>query len=101
MKKLLFLIIAAGLAYLNYTNPSREAHEELLFAELQALGPISAEQFTRVTSDIDYSNFMICSATKTTLDSRMISLGYLRNARLVNDQWAKEAMQKLQGRSGY
>jgi len=45
MKKLLFLIIVGGLVYLNYTNPTREDHEELLLAEMQALG-----QFPRISS---------------------------------------------------
>ena len=97
MKKLLFLIIAAGLVYLNYTNPTREDHEALLLAELQALGPVSEEQFAKATRNIDYSNFMLCSATKTTVDSKIITFGYLKQTKLVNDKWVKETMQKLPG----
>jgi len=98
MKKLLFLIIAGGLVYLNYTNPTREDHEELLLAELQALGPVSEEQFAKATRDIDFSNFMVCSATKTSLDSKMITHGYLKEVKLVNDKWIRETVQTLQGR---
>jgi hypothetical protein len=98
MKKLLFLIIAGGLVYLNYTNPTREDHEEFLLAEMQALGPVSEEQFAKATRDIDFSNFMVCSATKTSLDSKMITLGYLKEVKLVNDKWIRETVQKLQGR---
>jgi len=98
MKKLLFLIIAGGLFYLNYTNPTREDHEEFLLAEMQALGPVSEEQFAQATKDIDFSNFMVCSATKTSLDSKMITLGYLKEVKLVNDKWIRETVQKLQGR---
>ncbi|TLM67317.1 MAG: hypothetical protein FDZ69_04270 [Deltaproteobacteria bacterium] len=101
MKRLLFLIIAGGLVYLNYTNPTREDHEAFLLEELQTLGPVSEEQFVQATRDVDFSNFMICSATKTTLDSRMISVGYLKEVRLINDQWVQETMRKLQGRQGY
>ena len=100
MKKLIFLILAAGLVYLNYTNPTREDHEELLLAELQAVGPVSDEQFETALKSVDYSNFMICSATKTTADSKMISLGYLKKTKLINDRWVKETMEKLQGRQG-
>ena len=100
MKKLIFLILAAGLVYLNYTNPTIEEHEELLLAELQAVGPISDEQFETVLKSVDYSNFMICSATKTAADSKMISLGYLKKTKLINDKWVKETMEKLQGRQG-
>ena len=98
MKKLLFLIIAGGLVYLNYTNPTREDHEELLLAELQALGPVSEEQFAQATKDIDFSNFMVCSATKTALDNKMITLGYLKKVKLVNAKWISETVQKLRGR---
>ena len=101
MKKLLFLIIAGGLVYLNYTNPTREDHEELLLAEMQALGPVSEEQFAHALKDVDFSNFMVCSATKTTLDSRLISFGYLKEVRLVNDQWIRETVRNLQGQQGY
>jgi hypothetical protein len=101
MKKLLFLLIAGGLVYLNYTNPTREDHEELLLAKMQALGPVSEEQFAQALKEIDFSNFMICSATKTSVDSKMISLGYLKKVKMVNDQWLKATVQKLQGRQGY
>lgn len=101
MKKLLFLIIAGGLVYLNYTNPTREDHEALLRAEMQARGPVSEEQFVQTLKDIDFSNFMVCSATKTSVDSKMISLGYLNKVKLINDQWIKETARKLQARQGY
>jgi len=97
MKKLILLIIAAGLAYLNYTNPTREDHNALLLAELQAQGPVTEEQFAQAAKDLDYSNFMVCSATKTAMDSKMISLGYLKKVKLINDRWVNETVQKLQG----
>jgi hypothetical protein len=101
MNKLLFLIIAGGLVYLNYTNPTREDHEALLLAKMKAMGPVSAEEFEQALKDVDFSNFMICSATKTTLDSKMISLGYLKEVNLANDRWVTEIMDKLKKRRGY
>ena len=100
-KKLMFLAIIGGAVYLNYTNPTRQDHEVLLLAELRKLGPVSEEQFAQAVKDIDYSNFMVCSATKTTLDSKMISYGYLKKVKPVNEQWLKQAMQKIQGAQGY
>jgi hypothetical protein len=99
-KKLILFAIIGGLVYLNYTNPARTDHEGFLLAELQARGPVSEEQFARALKDIDYSNFMVCSATKTALDSKMISLGYLKRVKLVNDRWVSETAQKLH-RPGY
>jgi hypothetical protein len=101
MKKLLFLIIAGGLVYLNYTNPTREEHEVFLRTEMQAMGPVSDEQFEKMLKDVDFSNFMVCSASKTTLDSRIISFGYLKEIRLINDQWVKANFEKLQKQRGY
>ena len=100
-KKLVLFALIASLVYLNHTNPTREDHEELLLAELQQFGPVSEEQFATALKEIDYSNFMVCSATKTTLESKMISLGYLRQVKMVNDKWARQTMQKLQGAQGY
>ena len=100
-KKLIFFALVGGLVYLNYTNPTREDHEAMLLAELQKFGPVSEEQFDAVLREIDYSNFMVCSATKTTLDSKMISYGYLKKTKVVNDTWAKQTAQKFQGAQGY
>lgn len=100
-KKLIFLIFVAGLVYLNYTNPTRQDHESMLMAELRKIGPVSEEQFAQAVKDIDYSNFMIGSATKTSLDSKMITYGYLKKTKLVNEQWIKQVMQKIQGAQGY
>jgi len=44
---------------------------------------------------------MVCSATKTTLDSKLISFGYLKEVKLINDQWISATAKKLQGRQGY
>ena len=101
MKKLLLLIIVGGLVYLNYTNPTREDHEELLLAEMQALGPVSEGQFEQALKDVDFSNFMVCSATKTSEDSKLISFGYLKKTKVMNDKWLKDTAQKLQARQGY
>lgn len=101
MKKLLFLIIAGGLVYLNYNNPTREDHETLIYQEMRAIGPVSDEQFEQAMKNIDFSNFMICSATKTALDSRMITFGYMKKVELKNPGWVQETASKLQGRQGY
>lgn len=100
-KKLILFALIAALVYGNYTNPKREDHEALLLAELQKIGPVSEEQFVATLQDIDYSNFMVCSATKTSVDSKMITLGYLKKTKLVNDQWVKQTMQKIQAVQGY
>lgn len=100
-KKLIFFALIGAVVYLNHTNPTREDHEALLLAELQKLGPVSEEQFAAATKDIDYSNFMVCSATKTSLESKMISLGYVKKVKLVNDVWTRETMKKIQAAQGY
>ena len=101
MKKLILLILVGGLVYLNYTNPTRQNHEDFLFAEMEAQGPVTDEQFEGALANVDFSNFMVCSATKTTLDSKMISLGYLKKVKMVNDVWPRQTRQKLFGSQGY
>jgi hypothetical protein len=100
-KKLILFALIAGLVYLNHTNPKREAHEALLLSTLQMSGPVSEEQFAQAIKDIDFSNFMVCSATKTSVDSKMITLGYLKKTKLVNDQWIKQTLRKSQNAQGY
>ena len=100
MKKLIFLILAAGVVYLNYTNPTREDHEELLLTELQAIGPVSDEQFETLLKSVDYINLMVCSATKPADGSKMISLGYLNQTRVISEKWFQDTAAKLQGRQG-
>jgi hypothetical protein len=101
MKKLLFLIIVAGLVYLNYNNPQRADHEALLLAEMRKNGPVTEEQFTQVMKDVDFSNFMVCSATKTSEDSKFISFGYLKKTKVMNEKWLKDTAQKLRASQGY
>ncbi|NJC87206.1 MAG: hypothetical protein FIB02_01535 [Desulfuromonas sp.] len=100
-KKLILLIIVAGIVYLNYTNPKREDHEAIIRAELEKNGPVSEEQFAAAMKDVDYSNFMVGSATKTTLDSKMITYGYMKKLKLVNGEWIKQTTQKIQNSQGY
>ncbi|MCM2265482.1 MAG: hypothetical protein NDI73_09875 [Desulfuromonadales bacterium] len=100
-KKLILLIIVAGVVYLNYTNPKREDHEAVILAALQERGPVSEDQFAAAMKDVDYSNFMVCSAAKTALDSKLITYGYLKQVKLVNDEWIKQTTQKIQKSQGY
>lgn len=100
-KKLILLIVVAGVVYLNYTNPKREDHESVILAALQQNGPVSQEVFAAVMKDVDYSNFMVCSATKTSLDSKMITYGYLKKTKMINAEWIKQASQKIQNLQGY
>jgi hypothetical protein len=101
LKKLILFAVVGGLVYLNYTNPPRADHEALLLAELQELGPVSEEQFTQAMREVDFSNFMVCSATKTSEDSKLITFGYLKKTKVMNDKWLKDTAQKLQARQGY
>ena len=100
-KKLIFLIIIGGLVYLNVTTPKQAEHEALLLEELQQFGPVSEALEERVFSQLDFSNFMVCSAIKTSEDSKMLTLGYLKKVKLVHTEWAQEAYKKYQRDSDY
>lgn len=101
MIRLILLILVAGLVYLNYTNPTEQQHKQAILAELQQAYPIPEELQEQLWRQVDFSNFMVCSFMKTTLDSKMISTGYLEKVKVVNDQWLKETRQKLQARMQY
>lgn len=96
-KKLILFAFIGGLFYLNHTNPPREVHEELLLAEMQRFGPVSEEQFAELLKEIDYSNFMVCSATKATLDNQLITFGFRKEVALKNEGWIRQAVRKIQG----
>lgn len=100
-KKLIFLVIIGGLVYLNVTTPKQAEHEALLLEELQQFGPVSETLEERIFAQLDYSNFLVCSAIKTSEDSKMLSLGYLKKVNLVHTEWAQAAYKKYQKYSDY
>lgn len=99
MNKLLLLAMTGALVYLNLANPGRADHEAFLLAEAQARAPLAGEQSAALLEELDYSNFMICSATKTALDSKMVTFGYLNRVTLINEPWLAAITGRLQGAS--
>ena len=100
-KKLIFLIIIGGLVYLNVTTPKQADHEALLLEELQQLGPLPENVQEQIFKQTDFSNFMVCSAIKTSEDSKMITLGYMNKTKLVNTEWPQEMRKKYMKYSDY
>lgn len=95
LKKLIILALIGGLGYLNYTNPKEADHRAFLMAELEKTGPVPTEYQDAIWGKVDYTSFFICSTTKTTIGSVMISTGYLKKLKLVNDKWTTEARKEL------
>ena len=101
IKKLIFLAFIAGIVYLNYTNPKLADHRALLAEELQTAGHVSAQMQEKIFQNIDFSNFLVCSVTKTVDDSKMISLGYMKKVKLVNQSWLQDVRKQHRLASGY
>lgn len=101
IKKIVFLAFIAGLVYLNYTNPKEADHRAMLLEQLQITGPVSAGLEEKIFKDVDFSNFLVCSFMKTIEDSKMISLGYQKKVKLVNDKWMEDSRQKYRASLGY
>ena len=100
--RLILLALIAGLVYLNYTTPTLADHQDAILAGLEeGSWPIPEEQLGKIWSDVDYSNFLVCSFMKTKVDSRMISSGYLKKVKVVNDKWLSDMRQELQRSSQY
>lgn len=96
IKKILFLAVIAALVYLNTTNPKASDHQALLLAELEKSGPVPQELQAKIFRDIDFSNLLVCSTMKTIDDSKLISLGYMKDVKMVNTNWAEGVRQKMQ-----
>lgn len=101
IKKIVFLALIAGFVYLNYTNPKEADHRAMLLEQLQIAGPVSTGLEEKIFKDVDFSNFMVCSVTKTIEDSKMISLGYMKKTRMLNDRWLNEIRKKYLANSIY
>lgn len=100
--RLILLALIAGLVYLNYTTPTLADHQDAILARLEeGSWPIPEEQLDKIWSEVDYSNFLVCSFMKTKVDSRMISSGYLKKVKVVNDKWLSDMRQELQRSSQY
>ncbi len=88
MKKLMIFILLAGVGYLFYTNPTREAHLAALTDELVDRQVIPAGEVNPVIfSDLDYFNFFIGSSLKDTEKMEIISYGYLGRVKIADDEW--------------
>jgi uncharacterized protein (DUF302 family) len=96
MKKLILLIIIAGLVYLNYTTPKYADHQAALLSKITRAGGIPEAAQPLLWKDSDYTNFMVCSVVKTTEESKLVSIGYLKKVKVVNDKWAAEMVKKFQ-----
>ncbi|ABA89721.2 hypothetical protein Pcar_2482 [Syntrophotalea carbinolica DSM 2380] len=87
MKKLLMLVIAAAIGYAAYTNPDLDAHQQAISDQLPGGQYYSEEQNLARFSDLDYSNFLIASATKDTTKMSMVSYGFLGRVTVVDEDW--------------
>ena len=99
LTRIILFALVVGLVYLNYTVPKIEDHKAFLLAELQQSYPIPESMQERIWRDVDYSNFMVCSFMKTKEDSKMISSGYLKKVKLINNTWVDKIKTDLQRRS--
>jgi len=101
--RIVIFALIVGLGYLNYTNPSEAEHKQAILAELEQGGwPVPEQMQEALWRTVDYSNFMVCSFMKATnIDSKMISTGYLKKVKVVNQQWVESATKDLQKRMAY
>lgn len=98
LTRIIVIALIGGLVYLNYTNPTEQDHKDAIIAEIQQSWPIPEELQEQIWRKTDYSNFMVCSFLKLTEGSVMISTGYLKNVKIVNDKWLDETRQGLNKR---
>ena len=97
--RIFLFALVVGLVYLNYTNPKVEDHKAFLLAELQQEYPLPEAMQEQLWKKLDFSNFMVCSFMKTREGSTMISSGYLKKVKLIDNEWVDKVKADLQRRS--
>lgn len=99
MKKFILLILIAAVVYLNYTNPKLADHQIKMLNSLTTTGEIPEGVQAQIWQDINFSNFLVCSVTKTTLDSKIITIGYLGKVKVINGKWVEDTGKRHQSSS--
>ncbi|MDK2846739.1 MAG: hypothetical protein PWP34_92 [Desulfuromonadales bacterium] len=87
MKKFILLVMAAAIGYAAYTNPAFIDHQDAISSQLPGQQYYTEEQNAERFGDLDYSNFLIASATKDTINMTMVSYGFLGRVTVVDEDW--------------
>lgn len=87
MKKLVLLIIFAAIGYAAYTNPKFSAHKQAIKDQLPDQRYYTEEQEAERFGDLDYTNFLVASATKDTEKMTLVSYGFLGRVSIVDEDW--------------
>jgi hypothetical protein len=96
LMRIIMFVLLVSLVYLNYTNPKEEDHKAFLLAEIQQTYPVPEAMQDRLWRQVDYSNFFVCSFMKTTVGSTMISSGFMKKIKLVDNKWVDKIKLQLQ-----
>ncbi|MDH3999258.1 MAG: hypothetical protein OET90_10520 [Desulfuromonadales bacterium] len=97
--RIVIFALIVGMAYLNYTNPSFEEHQEALLEEMQY--PLSDAAMDKFLKRVDYSNFLVCSFVKSTKGSKLISNGFLNKVKIVDSEWIQKTSTAIQNADSY
>jgi hypothetical protein len=87
MKKLMLLLLAGAIAYAAYTTPDIYDHRDAISGQQPGQPYYSGEQEEQRFGGLDYSNFLIASATKDTVKMTMVSYGFLGKVTVVDEDW--------------
>lgn len=87
MKKLLLLALIAAAGYAAYTNPGFGSHRQAIADQLPGQTYYTEEQEAERFRDLDYTNFLIGSATKDTEKMSLVSYGFLGRVSIVDENW--------------
>lgn len=91
MKKFLFLLlIAAGICY--YYNPPLEDHISALAAQVPEGTSFSEDIRDKIRDNLDFTNFVVASATKDKVRLSIVTFGFLGKIRIVSDKWMGELL---------
>jgi hypothetical protein len=91
MKKLILLILVAAVGYLAYSNPDFDTHKAVIGEQLPGRDMSYARDEADRFRDLDYSNFLIASATKDSVKMTMVSYGFFGRVKIVDEDWRPKA----------
>ena len=91
-KKLIILAIIGLIVYLYRSNPSFEDHIAKIGSDFLETGSVSEQVEEKIREKLTYKDYSIVSATQSRETGTMVSVGFLRRVKVVNEKGAENAV---------
>lgn len=83
MKNLIIILVLVGALFvLKYINPTFEDHQSSISTEIQLNSPL--------WDNLEYKDYFVASFTSDIKKGSMVSLGFCKYIKVVDDEWGAE-----------